>query len=452
MHTPSKEGSSPERDLRKLINDHRFRQYAEEFLKPREFNTFDVLRYADYEIRHSNVLAWLLKPAETHGIGGEFLEWFVEHVNEQLSAAHAEPLPVRDFDAANVVVERELDYVDITVFLENEKCLIAIENKTVFASSEHYEQIRSYERKLRDKYGDYTVKSVLLTSSPDGSSDSPGIAHVGWESVLEVISSFHEKGKFCSRRVSDFVRQYLELLEGWLHPEGGEGFKTLLDDHGCVLKSLRQILESDGDEGVTAKVPEDLKDYRDALVRLVRESRQDPKQLRWSVVCHLRGDSDLTVKLTHNREPTYWAHWTDMKLAKAARSLGGKDDSLQWVMTFTYREVRAGFYLYEESPGERERHSPMGRVKGFIQETPINRQEPSKYPMRDVGYGWFKIFEEVLMSNDELAALSRPEVEHEVLRRLKDFMASDEYRRIDDYIKCLAFRSCDSVSTQEGSP
>lgn len=443
-----------ERDLRKLIDDHRFQKYHEEFLNPREFNAFDVLRYADYEIRHSNVLAWLLKPGETHGIGGEFLKWFVKHVNEQLSAANSEPLPEGDFDAANVDVERELDYVDITVFLKKEKCLIAIENKTVLASSEHYKQVRRYEQTLRGKYRDHKVKSVLLTSSPDGGSDSSGIAHVGWEDVRKTISSIDETGKFSSCGVSEFVRQYVDLLRRWLHPGGGEGFKTLLVEYDPILKPLRLDLEkSDGDKRVAGMVPEDLKDYRNTLVRLVRESRQDPIQVRWAVACHLRG-LDITVKLTHNREPTYWAHWTEMNLAKAARSLGGKDDSLQWVMAFTYQEVRMGFYLYQESPEEQVGHSPMGRLKSFIQATPINRLEPNKYPMRDNGNGWFQIFDEVLLSNDELADLSGSDVNKEVPRRLKDFMDSDEseYRRIDDYIKCLAFRPCDSASKQEDSP
>ena len=441
-----------ERDLRKLIDDPQFQQYHEEFMKPREFNTFDVLRYADYEIRHSNVLAWLLKPSETHGIGGEFLEWFVKHVNKQLSAANVEPLSARDFDAANVVVERELDYVDITVFLKKEKCLIAIENKTVPASSEHRKQVKCYEQMLRGKYKDHTVKSVLLTTSPDGSSDSPGIAHVGWESVRKSIRSLHKQEKFCSCAVNEFVSQYLDLLEGWLHPAGGEGFKTLLAEHNSILKSLREILESDGDEGVARRVPEDLKEYCGTLVRLVREPRHDPNELRRAVASYLR-DLGLTVELTHNHRRTYWAHWTDTNLANAARSLGGKDDSLQWWIEFTYQEVRVSFYLSQESQEEQEGHSPMGRLKGFIQATPINRQEPNKYPMSDRRYGWLQIYDEVLLSNDELADLSESEVNKEVLRRVKDFMDSDEseYRRIDDYIKCLAFRPCDSPPKQENS-
>ena len=58
--------------IRKLLDDRAFREYAD-LTKEREFNAFDVLRYSDYEIRHSNVLAWLLTPGGTHGVGDAFL-------------------------------------------------------------------------------------------------------------------------------------------------------------------------------------------------------------------------------------------------------------------------------------------------------------------------------------------------------------------------------------------
>jgi len=38
------------------------------------FNVFEALRIARVEIRHSNFLAWILDPAESHGQGGTFLE------------------------------------------------------------------------------------------------------------------------------------------------------------------------------------------------------------------------------------------------------------------------------------------------------------------------------------------------------------------------------------------
>ncbi len=162
-------------DLRKLIDDPRFRAYHRAFLKP-DFNAFDVLQYADYEIRHSNVLAWLLRPADTHGIGPRFLRWFVNHVRERLGEANADPLPAISLEGSNVDVWRERDYVDITVLFKKERCLIAVENKTVPASPDHTDQVAYYEQKLRNRHVGHLVRSVLLTSSPGGSVAYPGIA------------------------------------------------------------------------------------------------------------------------------------------------------------------------------------------------------------------------------------------------------------------------------------
>ena len=443
-----------ESDLRKLIDDLRFREFHREFVEPMQFNTFDVLRYADYEIRHSNVLAWLLRPADTHGIGDRFLRWFVERTNRQLAAANEERLPATDFRAANVVVERELEYVDITIFFKQEKCLLAIENKTVPASSEHIDQVMGYQRKLRGKHGDHTVKSVLLTTSPHGSVDFAGIAHVGWDSIREAIASFHRNGEFHSGGAGAFIGQYLDLVGRWFGPTGGDVLKPLLDEHRSILKEMRQIHARDGDDGVGGMVPEDLTNYRDSLVRLVKESSQDPKQLRTAVADYLRGQGcrvwfSNNPKLTH-----YWLSWTDPNLAETAQSLSGKDDFLRWEMEFTYRDVGVQFNLYQHPREDREGYSLLDRIKGFMRTTPINRDDPDRFRMEDVGYGWYRVYSQKLLSSDELAAMSGSQRNDEVLRILKKLMASDEsdYRRIEDYFQCLAFRPDSSASPQEDSP
>ena len=56
------EGSKPNQ-LEKLLN---------------KFNVFDVLRNPTREIKHSNVLAWLLDPNESHNIGNKALKLFLE--------------------------------------------------------------------------------------------------------------------------------------------------------------------------------------------------------------------------------------------------------------------------------------------------------------------------------------------------------------------------------------
>ena len=439
-----------EAELQNLIDDPRFQAYHREVQKPREFNTFDVLQYADYEIRHSNVLAWLLRPAETHGIGAQFLEWFVDHVNGRFATGDVERIPPTSFEASNVAVWRERDYVDITVRFTKEKCLIAIENKVGPASPEHADQIEGYAEKLRRKHEGHRVKSVLLTTSPDGSVNFTDIAHVSWESVHNAIRSRFEDGKSHSRNVGAFVRQYLDLVERWFRPTGVEGFRKLFDDHHSVLQEMRKTLDENSDNGDLRQIPAKLTVYRDALVRLVEESRQNPKELRQAVADCLKRRG-CKLHFTHNAtQGVYWLNWSDENLADVARKLGCGDFSLSWGMAFAHHEVRARFYLYQTKPEEQD---PLDRLKRFMRATPINRHKPDEYPMVESGYGWYRVYDHGILSRDELSDMSRPEVEHEVIRWLVDFMdsADSERSRIDDYFHCLAFRSDGSEPTRADS-
>ena len=44
------------------------------------FNIFNVLRIENKEIRHSNALAWLIDPQESHGLGQIFLRRFLSTI------------------------------------------------------------------------------------------------------------------------------------------------------------------------------------------------------------------------------------------------------------------------------------------------------------------------------------------------------------------------------------
>lgn len=43
-----------------------------------DFNAFETLGVVNTEIRHSNVLAWLLNPRENHGIGDVFIKKLIQ--------------------------------------------------------------------------------------------------------------------------------------------------------------------------------------------------------------------------------------------------------------------------------------------------------------------------------------------------------------------------------------
>lgn len=223
-----------------------------------------------------------------------------------------------------------------------------------------------------------------MSTSPDGSVNFPGIANVGWDSVREAIGSVLAVGGFPSLDVQAFIRQYLDMVGRWFRP-GSESFRALLDDHRAILKELRRVLEKDGDGGVHAMVSADRAEYRDALARLVRESRHDPKQLRALVANRLKS---RRIAPQHSNNPSrtvYWLFWTDTALGDAVQRLGGHRGSLCWDIGFTHRGVEMDFNFYAESSEER---SFVDRLKSFMEKTPINRRKPDEYAVRDKGYGW----------------------------------------------------------------
>ena len=60
-----------------LLNDIEF---VELYLGLKKPNIFKVLSISKKEIRHSNFLAWLLDPSESHKLGGVFLKRFLREV------------------------------------------------------------------------------------------------------------------------------------------------------------------------------------------------------------------------------------------------------------------------------------------------------------------------------------------------------------------------------------
>ena len=439
-------------ELRRLFDDPVFRAYHAEPANQRTFSTFDVLRYSDYEIRHSNVLAWLLQPAETHRIGAHFLSRFVERVNAGLPEDDRSPIPDALFNAANVDVWRERDYVDVTIRFKREKWLIVVENKIGPAQSDHLGQVMAYCREQKRRHDDHTVTGVLLSTSPDGSVRIDDlvrrvaearrfrrVVHVGWDFVREEVDSLHRNGEFPSPDVQAFIRQYLELVAKWFRGDGGRGFQALFDDHRPILKELRRILEKEGSEGVHRMVPKDRADHARSLVRLVKETRHDPKKLRTAANKLLKSRGVRKRVSSHNpRQTAYWLRWTDPSLADATETTGGPRGSVGWALIFSRHRVEIGFRLryYDES------RPFLAWLERFMEMTPINRRKRDEHALEDLGFSWKKGYRVDLISGEEMFEMSSSEAEEEVRRRLADFMDSDdsEYRRIDDYFQCLAAR------------
>ena len=165
------------------------------FLK--DVNIFDVLRINDYEIRHSNILAWLLDPYGSHGIGNLFVRLFVERVIRNNPDSGYSTLDWAFLDYNNVDVFREKhwadtekrDSLDILMEIESQakEYLIAIENKV--NSKESKDQTLKYREHIEAEYKKSINKMyVYLTPSGDVAQDSTW-STLSYTDIIDLLDS-----------------------------------------------------------------------------------------------------------------------------------------------------------------------------------------------------------------------------------------------------------------------
>ena len=166
------------------------------------FNIFDVLKIGKTEIRHSNMLAWLLNPNESHMLGDRVLYNVLIRVSNDLIKTHL--LDLKSFE-----VRREEANIDILLISDKEKAVFAIENK-IF-SGEHSDQLNRYRNYVEKTFSSYDKYYVFLT--PDGSepSDSENWMILTYRDVYESIEEALSRADV-TNEIKAFIDDYLEIL------------------------------------------------------------------------------------------------------------------------------------------------------------------------------------------------------------------------------------------------
>ena len=428
-----------ERDLKALIDSPEFRAY-DSALRSRSFNPFDVLQVADVEIRHSNVLAWLLAPDGTHGIGGRFLRAFIEHLTRRPHAAFLSRLS--RFDKDNVEVRREDyqdgGYADITVGFRMEKVLLIIENKVVGWYRGAEEQIKGYQETLRRKYsGQYEYyPGVLLTTSNSlegmnaeretHRSSSPPIP-LSWKEVRGVIWSLlddREHGNFAEGEVRDFVKQYLEIIEEKLIPAGDDLAEQLRKNHPRIFEKLKEE---------RALLDELDEPHRATITRWMAYFEERPHRLREKVAEYVQ-KRGVGAGIVRTSGRGAWKHlrWLYWWATPCGEELGIHDVCCWW---FSFGRRKATVALAAPWKPDPE-HGNWQRIWSFLQDVPIDPARPKRYPMESENR---VIYLHDLLKDAELAGTSAESVEL-LQDRLDEFFGSDgDYERIERYFRCLAY-------------
>ena len=417
-----------DRDLQELLADEAFDDY-EALTKELKFNAFDVLRYSDYEIRHSNVLAWLLRPGETHGAGDAFVKEFVQYLKSKKNSGKLAGLDLKsDFTSEEVRVERELDYVDVTVFFEKKpRLVLAIENKPSAWLPDHVKQVRGYEKKLRKKYkGEYRIQSVLLTASHEGNPKTDtDYLHVSWHEVRDLVEGLLCGDCITSGEVRDFVRQYLEIVERNVLGLGASTncFGQLVKRHAAVLERLL----AEGVRGVPSG-------HEETVIRLLAEFRHRPRELR-DAIRGLLQSKRFETQARGARETTYWVSFWDSPWEEKAAALGMEEQG--WWIEFTRQGVTVNLGGAQVS-GEKRRI--VQGIMRLMARVPVEGTDRSRFPLRfEEGSPYF--YRHDLVPQADLADNSPEEVRELTRARVESFLDSDssDYQKIERYFELLAF-------------
>jgi len=131
------------------------------------FNILRVLRVEQTEIRHSNVLAWLLDPRESHGLRDAFLRRFLSTVllDNESAVVDLTPARVELMEMLDVEVWREWKNIDILAVSSLNQWVLLVENKIKAGASKS--QLVRYVETVKKEFAGHTIVPLLLTLDAD---------------------------------------------------------------------------------------------------------------------------------------------------------------------------------------------------------------------------------------------------------------------------------------------
>jgi len=183
-----------------------------------KFNLFRVLRFEQGEIRHSNVLAWLLDPYQSHGLGDLYFRKFLMRVVAESQSENADKVDVVELDSLEirrVVVLREWRNIDLVLRIETfdqEEWVVAIENKVQASQTEG--QLKGYRAKVEESFPTASKRIfIFLTQLEEDPGDSAYIS-ASYKQVHDVLAEcIEEQRDVIGPEPRVLLNHYLSILE-----------------------------------------------------------------------------------------------------------------------------------------------------------------------------------------------------------------------------------------------
>lgn len=229
------------------------------------FNIFDILKITQTEIRHSNIISWLLNPSGNHGLHDNVLRGLVQYIVESVSTGNSfDVIDTLLMDYGSFTILREWKHIDILAVSKKEGFVVCIENK--IGANEGKGQLTSYYKTVHEHYPNY--RKIFLFLSPSGyeASDQEHWLSIGYQDILDIIEN--------ARTRAD------------LHPKAD----LLISNYVEVIR--REIVGDERLAQICAKIYKKHKDALDLIINYKPDRAYDLAEIfrRWATEMDNRGE------------------------------------------------------------------------------------------------------------------------------------------------------------------
>jgi predicted transcriptional regulator len=181
----------------------------------KEFNPLRILKVNNYEIRHSNMLAWLLDPSENHNLGDLLLKKVLVGVLSGEVEVSSNDITIPQVLMSNfhdATVLREWKNIDLVIESKSNDMILFIENKVHAGLGKH--QLQKYIKIIKESYPNCkNIIPVFLTLTGEESSHPNYYKY----SHIEICSLLTNTLKLYKNRINgkvyDFISYYINVLE-----------------------------------------------------------------------------------------------------------------------------------------------------------------------------------------------------------------------------------------------
>ena len=214
-------------------------------------NIFSILRTERTEIRHSNVLAYLLDPFANHGLDTEFAEIFFTNVASALKDKKID-FDIADFTLNNleeIIVYREKANMDILIVTKDK--LVAIENKTGSAlhdsritstdsgEDKFVSQLEKYKAYIDTEYPKHHKLFLYLDSNKNFGGDIGEWHFINYSVVQQTLEYFADS-KNITDKILLILNDYLENIRRNLMGEITPKTQSLCDS---IYRKYKDVID-----------------------------------------------------------------------------------------------------------------------------------------------------------------------------------------------------------------